>query len=64
MKKDRPEVWNAKTEIISLYEKGYTLSDLGKKYKCNGGLIRQILVKNNIKIRNKTENKNLKILCQ
>jgi len=63
MKKDRPEVWEAKNEIISLYEKGYTLSDLGRKYKCNNNLIRIILTQNNIKIRNKTENKILK-LCQ
>lgn len=63
MKKDRPEVWEAKNKIISLYEKGYTLSDLGRKYKCNNNLIRIILTQNNIKIRNKTENKLLK-LCQ
>jgi DNA invertase Pin-like site-specific DNA recombinase len=63
MKKDRPEVWEAKNEIISLYEKGYTLSYLGRKYKCNNNLIRIILTQNNIKIRNKTENKILK-LCQ
>jgi len=63
MKKDRPEVWEVKNEIISLYEKGYTLSDLGRKYKCNNNLIRIILTQNNIKIRNKTENKILK-LCQ
>ena len=63
MKKDRPEVWESKNEIISLYEKGYTLSDLGRKYKCNNNLIRIILTQNNIKIRNKTENKILK-LCQ
>lgn len=63
MKKDRPEVWEAEKEIVSLYEKGYTLSDLGRKYKCNNLLIRQILTQNSIKIRNKTENKIVK-LCQ
>ena len=63
MKKDRPEVWETKNEIIYLYEKGYTLSDLGRKYKCNNNLIRIILTQNNIKIRNKTENKILKV-CQ
>jgi Mor family transcriptional regulator len=62
-KKDRPDVWEAENKIISLYEKGSTVAELGREYKCNGGLIRQILVKHNIKIRNKTENKQLK-LCQ
>lgn len=60
MKKDRPEVWGAKTEIISLYEKGYTLSDLGRKYKCNDLLIKQILIQNNIKIRSKSDNTRMK----
>ena len=63
IRKLRPEVWKDEDKIVSLYQEGSTMSDLIRKYKCNGGLIRQILVKNNIKIRNKTENKLLK-LCQ
>lgn len=63
MKKDRPEVWKDEDKIVCLYQQGNTIADLFRTYKCNGGLIRQILVKNNIKIRNKTENKNIKI-CQ
>jgi Mor family transcriptional regulator len=63
IRKLRPEVWKDEAKIVSLYKQGYTISDLIRKYKCNGGLIRQILVKHNIKIRNKTENKLLK-LCQ
>lgn len=63
MKKDRPEVWKDEDKIVCLYQQGNTIADLVRIYKCNGGLIRQILVKNNIKIRNKTENKNIKI-CQ
>jgi intein-encoded DNA endonuclease-like protein len=60
MKKDRPEVWESKNKIVSLYENGYTLRDLGKKYKCNDSLIKQILIQNNIKIRNKSENTRMK----
>jgi len=60
MKKDRQDVWDSKDEIISLYNKGYNLVELGKKYKCNNGLIKQIIVCNNIHIRNKKENTLLK----
>lgn len=63
IRKLRPEVWKDEAKIISLYQQGDTIADLVRMYKCNGGLIKQILVKNNIKIRNKTENKNVK-LCQ
>jgi hypothetical protein len=63
IRKLKPEVWEDEIKIVSLYQQGLTLADLKRKYKCNGGLIRQILVKNNIKIRNKTENKQFK-LCQ
>ena len=63
IRKLRPEVWKDEIKIVSLYQQGHTISDLVREYKCNGGLIRQILVKHNIKIRNKTENKILK-LCQ
>ena len=63
IRKLRPEVWKDEAKIVSLYQQGDPISNLVRIYKCNGGLIRQILVKNNIKIRNKTENKNIK-LCQ
>jgi hypothetical protein len=61
MKKNRQDVWDSKDEIISLYDKGYTLVELGKKYKCNDLLIKKILSQNNIHIRNKTENTLLKL---
>lgn len=51
MKKDRPEVWNAKTEIISLYEKGYTTLEIGKQFKISNHTINKILKLNNIPLR-------------
>lgn len=51
MKKDRPEVWNAKTEIISLYEKGYTTLEIGKQFNTSNHTINKLLKTNNITLR-------------
>jgi hypothetical protein len=51
MKKDRPEVWDAKTEIISLYEKGYTTLEIGEQFNTSNHTINKILKINNITLR-------------
>lgn len=51
MKKDRPEVWEAKNEIISLYEKGYTTLEIGEQFKTSNHTINKILRLNNIPLR-------------
>lgn len=51
MKKDRPEVWEAEKEIVSLYEKGYTTLEIGKQFKTSNHTINKILKANNITLR-------------
>lgn len=51
MKKDRPEIWEAKNEIISLYEKGYTTLEIGKQFKTSNHTINKLLRLNNIPLR-------------
>lgn len=51
MKKDRPEVWEAKNEIISLYEKGYTTLEIGEQFKTSNHTINKLLRLNNIPLR-------------
>jgi len=51
MKKDRPEVWDTKTEIISLYEKGYTTLEIGEQFNTSNHTINKILKINNITLR-------------
>jgi intein-encoded DNA endonuclease-like protein len=61
MKKDRPEVWDAKTEIISLYEKGYTTLEIGEQFNTSNHTINKILKINNITLRKRgTKIKNIK----
>lgn len=51
MKKDRPEVWEAKEEIVLLYEKGYTTLEIGKQFNTSNHTINKILKANNITLR-------------
>lgn len=56
MKKNRQDVWDSQDEIVSLYEKGYTILKIGEYFETSDGTITKILKKNNIKIRSKKEN--------
>jgi Mor family transcriptional regulator len=50
--------WKLQNIIIDDYNKGYSVSFLSRKYKCDLNTIKSILIKNNIKIRNKQDQQN------
>jgi len=56
--KSRQDVWDNFEKIIELYNQGYTTPKIGQIFKSTSTLIREILIKNNIKLRKPNVNSN------
>lgn len=58
----KPTIWTEEQieKIIDLYQQGYSQSDIGKIYNKDSTVIKKVLVKNNIYIRNAKEAKEAK----
>ena len=48
----RKDIWGCQNEIVEKYQSGLSMLFIAKKYKCSDTLIKTILLKNNVKIRN------------
>ena len=46
----RYDIWNQSDDIITKYKDGSTIASISREYKCHRGIIKRILIENNIKI--------------